>query len=226
MTEKMNMEEQGFNEKELEDIMNEIENLEQEFSAESESDTGGEESVSEHVEPEVNQDEMAVLEESVESVEPIVDEPIMEEPVVAEAESEPVMEELVESPQDIVSEDMLSEALGVGVDEVHEESLKIENDDVSKTDLQRKIDGEVINIMEHEKEPPVEEKKPVSHHVSSDAPHSQVDFNVSGNLNLQLNFSVGDKKIHLYISEDNGLNIEMPGGVRFSVPLDDVKKAS
>ncbi len=47
---------------------------------------------------------------------------------------------------------------------------------------------------------------------------TSMSFKVQGDLNLELQFDIGGKTIMLEVSE-SGLNIQMEGGVRFSVPV-------
>jgi len=47
---------------------------------------------------------------------------------------------------------------------------------------------------------------------------TSMTFKVQGELNLELQFEVGGKTIMLEVSE-TGLNIQMEGGVKFSVPV-------
>lgn len=50
------------------------------------------------------------------------------------------------------------------------------------------------------------------------AKSTSMSFKVQGDLNLELQFDIGGKTIMLEVSE-SGLNIQMEGGVRFSVPV-------
>lgn len=56
---------------------------------------------------------------------------------------------------------------------------------------------------------------------------TSMSFKVQGDMNLELQFDIGGKTIKLDVSEA-GLNIQMEGGVTFSVPVSDahsIKKA-
>ena len=58
-------------------------------------------------------------------------------------------------------------------------------------------------------------------------PQTSMMFKVQGDMNIELQFEVGGKTIMLDVSE-NGLTIQMDGGVTFSVPVSDahsLKKA-
>ena len=56
--------------------------------------------------------------------------------------------------------------------------------------------------------------------------YTKMDFSVAGDMTLSLNFKVSDKSINIFVSEVDGFVIEMEGGVRFSIPLDESKLAS
>ncbi|HXH74923.1 MAG TPA: hypothetical protein VNJ08_08160 [Bacteriovoracaceae bacterium] len=47
---------------------------------------------------------------------------------------------------------------------------------------------------------------------------TNMSFKVSGDINLELQFDIGGKIVCLEVNE-NGLNIQMEGGMTFSVPL-------
>lgn len=65
-------------------------------------------------------------------------------------------------------------------------------------------------------------------HVAASAPAvtqpkggtSAMSFKISGDINMELQFDVGGKVISLEVSE-TGLNIQIEGGMTFSVPLTD-----
>lgn len=56
---------------------------------------------------------------------------------------------------------------------------------------------------------------------------TSMSFKVQGNLTLDLNFEIGGKTVTLEVSEE-GLTIEMDGGMKFTVPVTEkaaIKKA-
>lgn len=55
-------------------------------------------------------------------------------------------------------------------------------------------------------------------------PATSMSFKVQGQLNLELQFDIGGKVVCLEVSEQ-GLNIEMEGGMKFFVPVSASKKA-
>ncbi len=63
------------------------------------------------------------------------------------------------------------------------------------------------------------------HHDESTACATEMDFSVSGEMKLKLNFSISGQHIGLVINKENGLVIEMDGGAKFSLPINQ-KKAS
>lgn len=58
-------------------------------------------------------------------------------------------------------------------------------------------------------------------------PSTAMSFKVQGNLTLELNFEIGGKTVALEVTEA-GLNIELDGGMKFTVPVNEnssLKKA-
>lgn len=66
-------------------------------------------------------------------------------------------------------------------------------------------------------EPKASTPAPVATKKSSSAP-TTMSFKVQGDMNLELQFEVGGKTIQLEVTE-SGLQIQMEGGVTFSVPV-------
>ena len=48
---------------------------------------------------------------------------------------------------------------------------------------------------------------------------TEMDFNVTGDLNMKLNFKVGESTVAIHLASGKELVIEMENGVKFSVPL-------
>lgn len=63
---------------------------------------------------------------------------------------------------------------------------------------------------------------PFENKAAKTSKNSSMTFKVEGDLNLELQFEVNGKIIKLELSEKN-LNIEMEGGVTFSVPVSDAQ---
>jgi hypothetical protein len=158
-------EEQGFNDAELEDIMNEIENLEKEFSD--------------------------------------------AEPAPKKKVIDPIEEEMMASTrhQPIAQDDSVEE-----LEEVAEEA-------------------EVVNIrpsLPKTTKPPVQAPvtpKKVSAPSTKNAP-TCMNFSVSGEMNMELNFEVGEHNVQLTIDPAEGLIINMGGGAKFCLPLSGNTKAN
>lgn len=80
------------------------------------------------------------------------------------------------------------------------------------------------NVVAFEKEAPVAHAAPskpaATHHTAAptSASHTSMSFKVQGNLSLELSFDIGGKVVSLEVTE-TGLNIEMDGGVKFTVPV-------
>ena len=55
---------------------------------------------------------------------------------------------------------------------------------------------------------------------TSTNPSTSMSFKVQGQLTLELQFDIGGKVVSLEVTE-SGLNIDMEGGVRFSVPVNE-----
>jgi hypothetical protein len=56
----------------------------------------------------------------------------------------------------------------------------------------------------------------------TERPHTSMNFKVQGNLTIELQFDIGGKVVCLEVTE-NGLAIEMEGGVKFTVPVSQKK---
>lgn len=137
-------------------------------------------------------------------------------------------------------EDFLVKELG-GVEKVSEEKrLKVDSSKQVKTSLQEKIEREMSNILDHQKmdetgpeqevmarpvqqnEGPLPMKKLEMQETQS---HGFLGLSVSGNMNVELDFKTQGQTVRLYVTESQGLVIEMDGGVRFTLPLN-YKKAA
>ena len=56
--------------------------------------------------------------------------------------------------------------------------------------------------------------------------HSKMDFSISGDMQIQLSFTVAGQVVKLHVDEESGFKIEMDGGATFCLPLGEHKKAS
>lgn len=116
--------------------------------------------------------------------------------------------------------------------EALEEEFSAEDD---SDKIQASVIMEELADMEEEKSIPETNKhdnvvafeKKSTPHASKKTSSTSMAFKVQGDLNLELQFEVNGKSITLDVSEA-GFNIQMEGGVTFSVPLSDahsLKKA-
>ncbi|TNF29356.1 MAG: hypothetical protein EP319_07245 [Deltaproteobacteria bacterium] len=178
---------QGFNEEELQDIMNEIEDLEKEYVEET-----AEASANPH------DDLQDTIDKEIEELNKIE---------ITEPTSEDDDEDIVAEMEEVEAE----------MAEVEAEMEEIEEDNV-------------VSIV---KEAPTSS----SSSSSSEGTYSgaPVEFTAHGDMNLNMNFTVGESTATLMVSKERGLcvqmdgvnleigedgcTVELAGGVRFTVPL-------
>ena len=215
----------GFNDDELADIMSEIENLEKEFVADTTAEPvqaqAVEEVTPEAVEPVAAVEEVApAVEEpvaAVEEVEAIVEEPeqFVENSVEADTEvtQEPVaevapVEEIASEPKiEASTENIEPQAVE---EEEHDEAV-MEELAAMPEDLSTGEHVEAFEENVHHFEKPATPK--------AGAGHSAMSFSVEGDMKLDLSFNVSGKIVHLNINQD-GFELELDGGMKFSIPLD------
>ena len=226
--------EKGFNDDELADIMNEIESLEKEFTEEVEnkkeaSSNSQQEEVEspaneEHIEPE--------MEESSEQ-----EEAHSEHTEVAASHSEnDSFEE-----DDFDDEDFDNEpVLEADPLEAHAEQAQVHHQ-VNEEENVVPINKEEEATLEKVVEKPMEEvvAPSASHNKHEDvvalstkhddsSAHTSMNFNVEGDMKLSLAFNISGKVVNLKVN-DQGLQIDLEGGMKFSIPLenaDQSKKAA
>lgn len=167
----------GFNDDELADIMNEIENLEQEFT------------------------------EEVVAVAPT---PAPTEEVEVKAEAEAKVEVPVASTPhvevDQEMKDVLNELSEMPVEEVSGDTVQAHDDNV-------------VSLHDTSANTPGSEYTAPAEFAPSGG-HSQMSFSVEGDMRLDLSFNVSGKIVHLHIGE-NGFELELDSGMKFSIPLDE-----
>lgn len=173
----------GFNDDELADIMNEIENLEQEFTEEVESKQEPVFEVQEHVE-----EQPEVVEEPEQNVETVVAE--QQDDDSAEIDEAFAEEEIHEQPQAQAPEPSVA---------------------ILKEVTQKPVQEVVATEKAHD------DWKPSGVHSSSGA-QTSMSFKVEGDMKLDLVFNISGKEVQLAVNE-NGLEIGLEGGAKFSVPL-------
>lgn len=197
MSEKEGNPEQSFNDAELQDIMNEIESLEKEFVEE-----GG-------VEASADTTPEATAEEAPEAQQEEQPEAQQEEAEVEEVETVVASEESSEEDSD---DDLASEA------ESYEEDATPEP--------QAEVEVEVDNVVAMPTA-----QKPVA---TGGKGEGYMQFSGQGDMDMQLNFQLGSETATVNVSggalnvtlagvelqlTENGCEVNMEGGVKFSVPL-------
>lgn len=193
MSEENGNAEKSFNDAELQDIMNEIESLEKEFVEE-----GGAE-----VAAEVTAE--ATAEETPEP------QPEEEAPVAETPAEEP---ETVEASSEEESEDLVSEA----------ENYEDENQPEPAPQAEVEVEVEANNVVAM----PTQKAAPAA------GGEGYMQFSGQGDMDMQLNFQLGSETATVNVSggslnvklagvelqlTENGCEVNMEGGVKFSVPL-------
>ncbi len=200
MSDNDNTLEQNFNDAELQDIMNEIESLEKEF-----------------VEQEASEESSAQAEtDIVQAEEPETIEAASEEDMTHEAETEvEASEDFEETPELEASQEDFQE------DDFQEEDFQEEAHAESDTD-------NVVSMEGH--------RTQASATSTSDSSSAgEMTFSGQGQMDFNMSFTLGEKQatlsvedgklkvsvagVELHLSEE-GCEVEMAGGVHFSVPLD------
>ena len=199
----------GFNDDELADIMNEIESLEKEFAQDSSEivDSPVEQS---ETEPTMVKNELSTASDSElnaldgEEDDGFAEMAGLEDPADNQLEVAPVMEEEVAP--------VMEEEAGPIV-ALHEEESN-------------EVLGELSKLPEN-KVIPVSESQGEVHSMESSnkktGHETAMEFSVQGEMKLNLTFHVNGKKVELAIDE-NDFNIELDGGMKFSIPLDSGKE--
>ena len=230
----------GFNDDELADIMNEIESLEKEFTADAESpqDPTSEAPVSE---AEAEEMMMAQMESEEESLEAPTADPTAE---VSQTEEESfdapvseVEEELeVSSEQQQIEESVEPKEITAAQEEMTSEGADEQTNVVAFSAPTSKEETEVLEdltSMEVEEVTPHHTKEDntnvhnleATKTVSSATPftggghHTSMNFSVEGDMKLNLNFNISGKVVSLHIAEDH-FSIELDGGMSFNIPFD------
>ena len=54
----------------------------------------------------------------------------------------------------------------------------------------------------------------------------EMNLQVAGDLKINLDFTVSGQKVKLLVSDENGLEIVLDGGAKFSIPVGEAKKDS
>jgi hypothetical protein len=217
--------EKSFNDDELQDIMDEIETLEKEFVEEPNAEAPQTDTNLALSEAKENSIQEAIDKEVATIGEEIVSEAKIEaSEEIAQAELEEPLgdfEEEVSASSEVETEEVLVSAVEEAVSEAPVES----DQEIADVD---DILAESDNVVE---------LTPAATTTSSTSTQgSNMDFSAQGNMNLNLNFSIGEETGTLIVNEDQGLKVsvsgvefhiseetgcvvEMPGGIKFEIPL-------
>jgi hypothetical protein len=195
--------EKGFNDDELADIMNEIESLEQEFTDDEQTES---------VESETEQI-VAKQEESQQSVQEVqheqpVQEVQPEQPVQEVQHEQPVQKVQHERPVQVESQ----------MDEVLENLSEMAVEDVVP---EKNIKSYDDNIHHMKQQGQVEQSW--SSPKKSNPAHTSMNFKIEGEMKLDLSFCIGGQDVQLHVS-DEGFEIELAGGAKFSLPVNNLVK--
>lgn len=92
--------------------------------------------------------------------------------------------------------------------------------DAEKQVLKKVVSKPVDEVVHLSSAPQKSHSMPTHHSaVHGDPAHTSMSFNVEGDMRLSLSFNVAGKTVQLCVN-DQGLELEMDGGIKFSVPLD------
>lgn len=209
--------EMGFNDTELQDIMDEIESLEKEFVTTDESASDAVALASTEM-PELSKEELAVLEE----LDGVDDIDQVDAQSLSLAPEEIKRTDLQSSIDDEVEVALLSK-------EIEEVSAGIESVSVASTSASEDVDNVIsMPIYDSKKSSTVEAAAPVS-------------MSATGQMCIDLKFQVGDEEavvkvsqsgvtvclsgVEMTIDQTQGCTVEMAGGIKFNVPLHSLNSA-
>lgn len=232
------MEETGFNEAELQDIMNEIETLEKEFAE-----------VPAAVESKAVEVDESVVSESLKVSPELVAKTDLQKQIEEEMNS--TFEKVVEESSQSSAIDEVAMAGGTNeFDHVDTEMMEADEilGEVDDMDLamsaEPELEAEHDNVIEMNAHSiastPVSAAAPSSFASKKTTSGSPVSLACEGNMTLSMNFKLGDGEVKLnvhgeqgvtlsfsgvevHMTEDEGCVVEMNNGVRFQIPLAEVK---
>ena len=118
------------------------------------------------------------------------------------AEVAPTMEHDVETPVTHTEREVLAEVVEKPVEEV----VSVHTEPVESASV-------------HHMERTHQEHHAVAKPVTGESAHTSMSFNIEGDMKLSLSFNIAGKVVELAVN-DNGLELELDGGMKFSVPLD------
>ncbi len=105
------------------------------------------------------------------------------------------------------------EALEEGLDIVDEKSPSPVLEELAQMDEKESIPASTTSVVS------LDSKRAAAKTPATNS--TKMSFNVQGNLTLDLQFEIGGKVVMLEVTEQ-GLSIEMEGGVKFTVPVTEV----
>jgi hypothetical protein len=156
------------------------------------------------VEKGFNDDELADIMSEIESLEKDYE----EESVEASSDEQP--EEVV-SEQEVV-EEKVEEPV---VEEVVEQPVEAVAEEVMEEVVSKPVEEVVPEGKVHQM--PVSKGKGTA--------HSSMQFQVEGDMKLQMSFFVAGKEFSVWVDEEDGFVIQLDGGAQFKVPIDSKKAA-
>lgn len=219
------MSDSNFDDTELEDIMKEIEELEG-STVEVEEGAADTPDAKEAELPEETQE---VIEDSKTDS----GEQDLEDMIEAELQELNSIESVATTEDESPVEESTSETgvLGEMIEDVLSDTSindSSESSEPVKTSLQTEIDEEVNkiknNVVSIADEKPVEGQGERNMNDGKATP-CEMNLKVSGDMKLNLDFVISGQKVDLFISEENGLEIVLENGARFSVPTQSKKAA-
>ena len=208
-----------FDEAELMDIMNEIESLESGHNSKSDKVLDDEHLKSSQAEGVHKDLGLETKEEVVAEPEVCVDAELEELNNLDFGSSAPQTQQTDFDEDELASieqelDELNSLDLNGGADNV-EEVEEVPEEVSEEVEIKKEIIEDVITIHNPKEEVAMEKSK--------------LDFHVSGEMDMQMNFHVSGQTVQLQLKGKEGLTIQLAGGVKFTVPfeqVEEVKKAS
>lgn len=215
--------EQGFNENELADIMDEIEDLEKEFLGDQEADAGA---------PTVTKPKEKVAKAPTPPLKIVENPPPEDELNVKEVKEQvenPILglensddEKIVETDDDSLSQEIASEGVAQGLfsEKSPTERDKLYSVRKEKTPNQLAVDSVILEENEDNEVKEISTPKTVSQTTpqTQTVPTPQIKFDLTGEISLNLSLIFGGQTINLNLDKNEGLIIELDSGARFVFP--------
>ncbi len=143
----------------------------------------------------------------------------------SEADIEDIIEQELEELNQIENVASVDEEDTEVLGEMIEEALSEEGpkSQILQNDINSKIESVVESPGENHKENVVPLKEKTMSDSNTGSP-CQMSLNVSGEMNINLDFAISGQKVELVISEEKGLEIILNDGARFTLPVDHTGK--